>query len=117
MKKVLSTVLLIGLLVSMAAAKSNAKKETKAPGTPAAAKAQDFDGWVSDEKCGAKVDAECSKKCQAAGAKMVFVNPERAVIPVANQETLKSFAGQHVNIKGKLENGILTVDSVKPAAK
>lgn len=117
MKRVLSTVLLIGLLVSMAAAKSNAKKETKAPGTAAAAKAQDFDGWVSDEKCGAKVDAECSKKCQAAGAKMVFVNPERAVIPVANQETLKSFAGQHVNIKGKLENGILTVDSVKPAAK
>jgi hypothetical protein len=117
MKKVLSTVLLIGLLFSMAAAKSNAKKDAKAPATPAAAKAQDFDGWVSDEKCGAKVDAECSKKCQAAGAKMVFVTPERAVIPVANQETLKSFAGQHVNIKGKLENGILSVDSVKLAAK
>jgi hypothetical protein len=115
MKKVLSSVLLIGLLFSMAAAKSNAKKEAKAPA--AAPKAQDFDGWVSDEKCGAKVDAECSKKCQAAGAKMVFVNPERAVIPVSNQETLKNFAGQHVNIKGKLENGILTVDSVKPAAK
>ena len=49
-------------------AKSNAKKEAKAP----AAKAQDFDGWVSDEKGGAKIDAECSKKCQAAGAKMVF---------------------------------------------
>jgi hypothetical protein len=116
MKKVLSSVLLIGLLFSMAAAKSNAKKDAKAPASPAV-KAQDFDGWVSDEKCGAKIDAECSKKCQAAGAKMVFVTPERAVVPVANQDTLKSFAGQHVNIKGKLENGILTVDSVKPAAK
>ncbi|HET8888395.1 MAG TPA: hypothetical protein VFQ41_05800 [Candidatus Angelobacter sp.] len=116
MKKVLSTVLLIGLLFSMAAAKTNAKKDTKAP-SAAAAKSQDFDGWVSDEKCGAKVDAECSKKCQAAGAKMVFVTPERAVIPVANQETLKNFAGQHVNIKGKLDNGVLSVDSVKPAAK
>ena len=41
-------------------AKGNAKKEAKAP----AAKAQDFDGWVSDEKGGAKIDAECSKKCQ-----------------------------------------------------
>ena len=116
MKKVLSSILLVGLVFSMAAAKNNAKKDAKAPAAPAA-KAQDFDGWVSDEKCGAKIDAECSKKCQAAGAKMVFVNPERAVIPVSNQETLKSFAGQHVNIKGKLENGILTVDSVKPAAK
>ena len=116
MKKVLSTVLLIGLLFSMATAKTNAKKDTKAPSAPAA-KAQDFDGWVSDEKCGAKVDAECSKKCQAAGAKMVFVTPERAVIPVSNQETLKSFAGQHVSIKGKLDNGVLSVDSVKLAAK
>ena len=116
MKKVLSSVLLVGLVFSMAAAKNNAKKDAKAPAAPAA-KAQDFDGWVSDEKCGAKIDAECSKKCQAAGAKMVFVNPKRAVIPVSNQETLKNFAGQHVNIKGKLENDILTVDSVKPAAK
>jgi hypothetical protein len=35
-----------------------------------------FDGWVSDEKCGAKTDAECSKKCRAAGAKLVFVSTD-----------------------------------------
>src|SRR5690242_18888737 len=116
MKKVLSSVLMEGMVSSMDAAKNNAKKDAKAPAAPAA-KAHFFDGWRSDEKCGAKIDAECSKKCQAAGAKVVFVNPEGAVIPVYNEETLKSFAGQHVNIKGKLENGILTVDSVKPAAK
>jgi hypothetical protein len=116
MKKVLSGVLMVGLLFSMAAAKSNDKKDTKTPAATAS-KAQDFDGWVSDDKCGAKIDAECSKHCQAAGAKMVFVTPTRTVIPVANQEAVRSFVGQHVTIKGKLESGILTVDSVKPVGK
>ena len=115
MMKVLSSVLLIGLLLSTAAA-THTKKEAKAS-TPAAAKTQDFNGWVSDEKCGAKIDVECSKHCQAQGAKMVFITPDKAVVPVANQQVLKNFAGQRVSIKGKLENGVLTVASVKPADK
>lgn len=116
MKTALANVLLLGMLLSIAAARSDTKKDAKKVPANAAVKAQDFDGWVSDEKCGAKVDAECAKKCESMGVKMVFVNAtDKSIIPVANQQALKGFAGQHVNIKGKLENGVLTVDNVKPA--
>jgi len=116
MKIVLTNILLLALLFSMAAAQTDHKKS--APKAPAStvAKAQDYDGWVSDEKCGAKVDAECAKKCEALGVKMVFVNAsDKSILPVANQQALKGHAGQHVKLKGKVENGVLTVDSVKPA--
>jgi hypothetical protein len=117
MKRVVANFLLLALLCSIAAANGAKKDSKKAPAGTATA-AQSFDGWVSDEKCGAKIDAECAKKCEAMGVKMVFVNAsDKSVVPVANQESLKGFAGQHVNIKGKLENGSLTVSSVKPAAK
>jgi hypothetical protein len=114
MKKVVANVLLVVLFCSMAAMADDAKKSaTKAP-----AGGQSFDGWVSDEKCGAKIDAECAKKCEALGVKMVFVNAaDKSIVQVANQASLKGYAGQHVNIQGKLENGVLTVSSVKPAAK
>ena len=115
MKKIFAGILLLAMSVSMLAAKTDDPKGKSAKAAPktAAAKSQKFDGWVSDEKCGAKIDAECAKKCEAAGAKMVFVNPDRNVIPVANPETLKGLGGQHVTIKGKLDNGTLTVASVK----
>lgn len=117
MKKSFAAVLLLGLLTSMAAAQSNNNNNAKKAPANTAAKAQDFDGWVSDERCGAKVDAECSKKCLAQGAKLVFVSPDRTVVPVANQDVVKSFVGQHVTLKGKLDNGILTVNTIKSAAK
>jgi hypothetical protein len=113
MKKVLANVLLFGLLASMAVAKSNNGN----PSAKTASKTQSFDGWVSDEKCGTKIDANCAKKCQGLGVKLVFVNSDKTVIPVANQDALKNFPGQHVAITGKLDNGTLTVESVKPAAQ
>lgn len=109
MKKVFSTILLLALSVSMAAAKvDNTKK-----GKSTAAKSQNFDGWVSDEKCGAKIDADCAKKCAESGVKVVFVDNDKKVIPVENPDALKGFAGQHVSIKGKLDNHSLKVDSAK----
>ena len=114
MKKVLSSVLLVGLVFSMAAAKNNAKKDAKAPAAPAA-KAQDFDGWVSDEKCGAKdIDnADCAKKCAEGGSKLVFVSEkDKSIINVDNQDALKGHEGHHVSVTGKLDNGTLHVDKV-----
>ena len=120
MKKILANVLLAGLLFSMAAAKTDAKKGTRkgadAPAA-AAAKAQNFNGWISDEKCGARIDPDCAKKCQEQGVKMVFVNADKQIFPLSNQDAVKAFAGQHVNLTGKLENGILTVGSVTKAGK
>lgn len=118
MKRVVANFLFSASLCSMAAATNNVQKDAKKAPASTAAATQSFDGWVSDEKCGAKIDAECAKKCEAMGVKMVFVNAaDKSVVPVANQESLKGFAGQHVNIKGKLENGVLTVSNVKPAGK
>ena len=78
------------------------------------AKSQRWTGYVSDAKCGAKVDAACAKKCIEAGEKVVFVNDgDKAVIPVANPKALKGHEGHHVLVEGQLENNTLTVSKVK----
>lgn len=120
MKKIVTNIVLIGLLFSMAAAKNDNKRDTKKatkPAPAAAEKTTSFDGWVSDDKCGTKIDAACTKMCLSMGAKLVFVTTDKQVLSVANQQTLSNFPGQRVNIQGKLDNGVLTVVSVKPAAK
>lgn len=111
-KKIASYFLLLGLLLSMAAASGNKSKKEAAPAV-AADNATEFNGWVSDEVCKTRIDASCSKQCVAAGHKLLFVNADKKLLAVANQDSLKPFIGQHVNIKGKLENGVLTVVSVK----
>ena len=75
-----------------------------------------WEGWVSDDRCGAKVDAECSKTCLKQGAQLVFVNSEKAVIKVTNPAVLKDHVGQHVRVKGDLdkEKNTLTVASIEP---
>ena len=120
MKTMLAHLLLTGMLFSMAVSKVENKKNTDESlksTAKTAAKLQSLDGWISDEKCGAKVDAECAKKCQDKGVKMVFVGADKTILPVANQDALKGFAGQYVNVKGKLEKGVLTVDKITAAAK
>lgn len=108
MKKHLLILALAGLLPALSVAKSNAPADTKAKVTV-------LDAWVSDEKCGAKVDAACAKKCLEQGAKLVVVNTtDNSVIPVANQNSVKAFVGQHVTVKGTMQNGALNVASVKP---
>ena len=78
------------------------------------AKNQRWTGYVSDAKCGAKLDPACTKKCIEAGEKVVFVNDvDKAVIPVANPESLKDHVGQHLLVEGRIENNMLTVTNVK----
>ena len=79
-------------------------------------------GWISDEKCGAAnasaAKADCAKKCIEGGQKMVFVNDkDKSVLPIANPEALKGHEGHHVMVKGKVENGALTVDSANMLKK
>lgn len=115
MKRSLASIFLISLLaVSLCAAKSDKTKT-------AAAKAGDkttIDAWISDEKCGAKVDADCAKKCLEEGAKLVVVNTaDKSIVPVTNQDSVKKFVGQHVTVKGTMKDGSLTVASVTPVKK
>jgi len=78
------------------------------------AKNQRWTGYVSDAKCGAKLDAACTKKCLEAGEKMVFVTDgDKTVVPVANPEKLKDHVGQHLLVEGRIDNNMLTVSNVK----
>jgi len=75
-------------------------------------------GWVSDAKCGAKganAGAEaCTKKCVAAGEKMVIVtDADQKVLAVDNQDALKGHEGHHVAVTGTMSKDSIHVNSVK----
>jgi hypothetical protein len=75
-------------------------------------------GWVVDDKCGAKganAGAEaCTKKCLAAGAKMVVVTDgDNKVLSVDNPDALKGHEGHHVAVTGTMGKDSIKVESVK----
>jgi hypothetical protein len=97
MKKILAVFLFLAFAVSMTVAADGS-----------------WTGWITDAKCAPKVKADCAKKCAENGEKLVFVDGDaKTIIPVANQDALKGHEGHHVTVKGKMENGTLTVTSVE----
>lgn len=75
-------------------------------------------GWVVDDKCaakGANAGAEaCTKKCLAAGAKMVIVTDgDQKVLMVSNPDALKGHEGHHVAVTGAMGKDSIKVESVK----
>ena len=75
-------------------------------------------GWVVDDKCGAKganAGAEaCTKKCLAAGAKMVIVtDKDSKVLVVDNPDALKGHEGHHISATGSVKGDSIHVDSLK----
>ena len=111
--KNLATILMMAVQVAAIGTNETDNRASAKTASTTAAKTQSFDGWVSDDKCGVNINAECSKKCLTEGAKVVFVNLQKVVIPVSNQQALRSFVGQRVQIQGKMDNGALSVSSVK----
>jgi len=79
----------------------------------ATGKSGSWNGWVSDAKCGAKLNAACAKKCIDAGEKPVLVTDnDQKVLNVSNHDTLKDHAGHHVKVDGTLDGNTLTVKQV-----
>jgi len=81
-------------------------------------KSTTVNGWVADDKCGAKganAGAEaCTKKCLAAGAKMVIVTDgDQKVIAVENPDALKGHEGHHVAVTGTMDKDGMKVASAK----
>ena len=81
-------------------------------------KSATVNGWVSDDKCGAKganAGAEaCTKKCLAAGAKMVIVtDKDQKVLMVDNPDALKGHEGHHIAATGTVKGDSIHVDSMK----
>jgi hypothetical protein len=107
MRKIISLCLLLCMvffLVSFAAAGDEKGSTVK--------------GWVSDAKCGAKganAGAEaCTKKCIAAGEKMVVVTDgDQKVLSVDNPDALKGHEGHHVAVSGQVTGDSIHVMSVK----
>ena len=87
-----------------------------------ASAAETMTGWVTDQKCGARVanakGAACAKKCVEAGEPVVFVaDKDKSILKVADQDKLKSLAGQHVKLTGSVDNGTVHVESAEAAAE
>jgi len=81
-------------------------------------KSTTVNGWVVDDKCGAKGAhagaEECTKKCLAAGAKMVVVTDgDQKVLAVENPDALKGHEGHHVAVTGTMKGDSIHVDSAK----
>jgi hypothetical protein len=81
-------------------------------------KSATVNGWVADDKCGAKganAGAEaCTKKCLAAGAKMVIVSDkDQKVLTVDNPDALKGHEGHHIAATGTVKGDSIHVDSMK----
>jgi hypothetical protein len=75
-------------------------------------------GWVVDDKCaakGANDKAEaCTKKCLAAGAKMVIVtDKDQKVLAVENPDALKGHEGHHIAATGHVMGDSIHVESAK----
>jgi hypothetical protein len=75
-------------------------------------------GWVTDDKCGAKGTNDkaeaCTKKCLAAGAKMVIVtDKDQKVLMVDNPDALKGHEGHHIAVTGHVMGDSIHVESAK----
>ena len=77
-------------------------------------------GVVSDAMCGAKhstpsaAAAQCVKRCEAAGAKLVVVSNGK-VYNTDDQAKLKGFEGQRVKIEGTVSGDSISIKSVAAA--
>ena len=81
-------------------------------------KSATVNGWVVDDKCGAKganAGAEaCTKKCLAAGAKMVIVtDKDQKILMVDNPDALKGHEGHHITVTGSVKGDSIHVESAK----
>ena len=106
MKKFFAVVCMICMVLALTAVSFAADKPMK--------------GWITDEKCSAKVakgsDANeaCSKKCIEGGEKAVFVNDsDHSVVTIDNPDAIAGHEGHHVAVTGSVSNNSLHVDKVK----
>jgi hypothetical protein len=81
-------------------------------------KSATVNGWIVDAKCGAKganAGAEaCTKKCAAAGEKMVVVtDKDQKVLAIDNQDAIKGHEGHHVAVTGTVNGDSIHVASLK----
>jgi hypothetical protein len=83
-------------------------------------KTMSWNGWISDSSCGVKGanagHKACAQTCmKTKGASWVFVNSEKKVIPIHNQDAVHADTdlGQEVKVTGHLmDDGSIHVDTI-----
>ncbi|HZF10866.1 MAG TPA: DUF5818 domain-containing protein [Thermoanaerobaculia bacterium] len=85
------------------------------------ADAGSWNGWITDENCGAKgakaEHAACSKRCMDKGAKLVFYNNgDKKIYKLDKQDVAKEHIGHEVTVKGEVKGDAIAVSSIEPAA-
>jgi len=79
-----------------------------------------WNGWVTDEHCGAKgASADhkaCAEKCLKAGGKLVFYNTtDKKIYSLDNQDLAKANIGHEVKVTGEAEGKSIKVASIEAA--
>jgi Protein of unknown function (DUF5818) len=92
-----------------------------APIAAAAGTAGSWNGWIVDEKCGAKDAnagaAACVAKCNDKGAKLVLYNgADKKLYKLDKQDVAKQHIGHEVRVKGTATRDSIAVDSIEPSA-
>jgi hypothetical protein len=87
----------------------------------AAATSGSWNGWVTDEACGAKganaAHKGCADKCFEKGGKAVFYNnADQKIYKLDKQDVAKQNVGHEVTVKGKVDGDSIAVDSIAAAA-
>ncbi|HEY6322781.1 MAG TPA: DUF5818 domain-containing protein [Thermoanaerobaculia bacterium] len=87
----------------------------------AAGTAGSWNGWIVDEKCGAKDAnagaAACVTKCNDKGAKLVLYNgADKKLYKLDKQDVAKGHIGHEVTVKGTATGSSIAVDSIEAAA-
>jgi hypothetical protein len=80
--------------------------------------AENLNGTISDEHCGAKhvagtaADQKCAAKCIGGGAAPVLVSGDK-VYKIENPDAVKGHEGHKVTVSGNVSGDSVHVDSVK----
>lgn len=80
-----------------------------------------WNGWITDENCGAKganaAHADCAKTCLGKGAKAVFFNnADKKIYKLDKQDLAKTQIGHEVTVKGEANGDSIAISSIEAAA-
>jgi hypothetical protein len=88
-----------------------------AAGLSVAAMAEQWTGFIIDEKCSTNAamrgNVACAERCIKGGSPAVLVTDEGKVYKIADQKLVVGHAGKKVTLTGKMDGESIKVESVK----
>jgi hypothetical protein len=115
----LAVFLLTGALGAGTRAVSRAAPESGLSGSASSLQAQNYEGVITDARCGAKhsavfgdTAADCTLRCVRAGEQFLLVDGNSSYLLEGDSQALKQAAGQRVKVAGTLNGGKISVTSI-----